>query len=159
MFEYKPLFCSLCNNIQEDQSHVLRCSKCPERNNIRTKFKKELYKYLVNTNTNTTVTRVISYTINAWLNNETLPKLSELAPDASPTLKKAYTFQQSIGWENFFKGRLDIAWGEMYNYEKSTSVSNNNGNTMDTETWESKMLDIIWNFYTRNVVRSKFIRA
>jgi hypothetical protein len=122
--------------------------KCPDRKNIRDKFKKDLYKHLpvVNTNTNTTLTRVISSTINAWLNNAPLPKLLDLAPDASTTLKKAYAFQQNIGWENFFKGRWDIAWGEMYNYEKTRHNSFDISRPMDAETWGSKLLDLIWSF-------------
>jgi hypothetical protein len=136
MFEYKPPYCSLCNNIQEDQTHVLRCDKCPDRKNIRDKFKKDLYKHLVNTNTNTntTLTRVISCTINAWLNSAPLPKLLDLVPDASITLKKAYEFQHKLGWEIFFKGRWDIAWGEMYNFEKTRHNSIDTSRPMDAET-------------------------
>jgi hypothetical protein len=105
MYEFKPPYCRLCPNTQEDQIHVLRCKECTERGKIRDNFKKEFYVYLINSNTNSTNARVLSYTINAWLNNAPIPKLSEIAPDASPTLIKAFNFQHKIGWKIFFKGR------------------------------------------------------
>jgi hypothetical protein len=43
-----------------------------------------------------------------------------LIPDASDALKQAIDFRREIGWENIFKGRLDITWGEMYNHQHST---------------------------------------
>ena len=79
MYEYKPPFCTLCKDTIEDQCHVLRCPNCPTRSMIRQKLKKSLRALLINTNTDDTVTRVISSTINAWLEMKTLPTIKDLA--------------------------------------------------------------------------------
>jgi Zn finger protein HypA/HybF involved in hydrogenase expression len=81
MFDYKPPYCSLCNKVSKDQSHVLRCPNCPVRCKIRDKYKKDLRTFLIESHTNDTTTRVLSFTINAWLNNAPLPNLKELAPE------------------------------------------------------------------------------
>jgi hypothetical protein len=146
MYEYKPPYCTLCENVIEDQAHVLRCKNCPEREKIRDIFKKDLLRLLVNTNTDTAITRVLTSTINAWLNQAPIPSVEILVPDASETLKEAIQFQQEIGWENIFKGRLDIAWGEMFNHPHST------GTPIDTrkiiaESWGTKIVTLIWTFF------------
>jgi hypothetical protein len=97
----------------------------------------------VNTNTHETTIRVLSYTINAWLNMATQPSFVKLAPDASTTLRAAYNFQHQIGWEQFFKGRLHIAWGEMYNY---TQHHSHHPTQLDAETWGSKVISLVWEF-------------
>jgi hypothetical protein len=143
MFEYKPPYCTLCDQILEDQSHVLCCPHCPVRTKIRERFKQDLLRLLVNTNTHETTIRVLTYTINTWLNMNTIPQFPELAPDGSDTLRSAYMFQHEIGWEQFFKGRLHIAWGEMHNHTQH-HVSQNH--PMDAETWGSKIISLMWKF-------------
>jgi hypothetical protein len=155
MYEYKPPHCSLCPTIIEDQSHVIRCKKCPEREQIRNKYKKDLLNLLNETHTNETTTRVISSTINAWLNNASIPSLHELAPDASSSLEKAYAFQRDIGWEQFFKGRLSITWGELYNHDRSQPNIKRTKPPIDAETWGSNIIKLNWNlildlWFTRN---------
>jgi hypothetical protein len=108
MYKYKPPYWTLCDIINEDQAHVLRCQKCPERAKIREKFKTDLLRLLVNTNTDTAITRVLTATISAWLNQAPIPSVTELIPDASEALRQAVQFQKEIGWENIFKGRLHI---------------------------------------------------
>jgi Zn finger protein HypA/HybF involved in hydrogenase expression len=155
MYEYKPPFCTLCNQVHEDQSHVLRCPKCPSRKLIQEKFKKDLLKVLINTDTDETITRVISFTINAWLDGRPLPTLQDIAPDASRHLKQAYEFQHTIGWEQLFRGRIDISWGEMFNFKnEQQSTTRINPNKIDAETWGSKLIDTIWAF----VLESWFAR-
>jgi predicted RNA-binding Zn-ribbon protein involved in translation (DUF1610 family) len=146
MFDYKPPFCTLCNLVVEDQNHVLRCPKCPKRNIIRKKFKNEFRALLINSNTNETIARVLSFTINAWIEHKQLPKLDDLAPDASAVLRKAYNFQTTIGWEQLFKGRIDIRWGEMFNHEKQqqTYKQQSTKYATDTETWGSKIIILTW---------------
>jgi ribonuclease HI len=147
MYEYKPQFCTLCPTTEEDQSHVLRCKNCTSREEKRKSFKTELLRFLVNTNTNSTVTRVLTFTINAWLNNTTIPTITDLAPDASPTLTKAYNFQKSIGWDQLFKGRLDFSWGEMYNFEQQQLHKTNPTHRVTTaETWGTKLITLLWEF-------------
>jgi ribonuclease HI/Zn finger protein HypA/HybF involved in hydrogenase expression len=154
MYEYKPPYCSLCINVVEDQAHVLRCPKCPSRSILRKKFKKDLHRYLTNSQVNSTTSRVLTFTLNAWLDKNQLPKLNELAPDASQHLKQAYNFQSTIGWEQMFRGRFDIAWGEMYNHDCTMQKTYPQARHMDAETWGSKLLNIIWEF----VLESWFAR-
>jgi hypothetical protein len=96
----------------------------------------------------------LTYTINAWLEQSAIPKLNDLAPDASIHLKQAYAFQHDIGWEQIFRGRLDIAWGEMYNHDCTMTKNIIPKQSADAETWGSKMLNIIWSF----VLESWFAR-
>jgi ribonuclease HI len=145
MYEYKPPYCTLCTNIVEDQSHVLRCTKCPERAKIRDKFKKDLLRLLVNTNTDTAITRILTATINAWLNQVPIPSVESVVPDASEALKQAIQFQNQIGWENIFKGRLDIAWGEMYNHQHTTETTSDTRKLV-AESWGTKIITLFWDF-------------
>jgi hypothetical protein len=115
---------------------MIRCPLCPKREELRKKFKKDLLQLLVNTNTNTTVIRVLTSTINAWLNSAPIPNIQEIAPDASNTLNQAHNFQKAIGWEQIFKGRLSFAWGEMYNFEQQLLKQQNSNHRMITaESW------------------------
>jgi ribonuclease HI len=149
MYEFKSQYCTLCPDIEEDQSHMIRCKNCPRREEIRKKLKRDMIQLLVNTNTNSTVTRVLTYSLNAWLNGTKVPELKDLAPDASPTLLKAYNFQKSIGWEQILKGRFDFSWGEMYNYEQQQTINQNqnpNSRTLTAESWGAKIITLLWNF-------------
>jgi hypothetical protein len=142
-FEYKPPYCALCEQVLEDQSHVIRCPKCPIRHEIRNQFKKDFLRLLVDTNTHSTTIRVLTYTINAWLNMATIPTLRDVAPKASTTFHRAYDFQHQIGWEQFFKGRIHIAWGEMHNH---TQENTNTTHPLDAETWGGKIISLLWEF-------------
>jgi hypothetical protein len=44
-----------------------------------------------------------------------------------------------------FKGRLDIAWGEMYNHPHSTGVPTEQRKVL-AETWGTKIVTLIWDF-------------
>jgi RNase H len=145
MYEYKPPYCTLCANVHETQSHVLRCKNCPVRTQLRDKFKKDLLRLLVNTNTDTAITRALTSIINAWLNEVPIPNIETVVPDASETLKQAVKFQKDIGIENIFKGRLHIAWGEMYNHSHSTGPPSDNRKLL-AESWGMKIVTLIWDF-------------
>jgi hypothetical protein len=145
MFQYKPPFCSLCHEKSEDQAHMLRCPLCPERTKIRERFKRDFHIFLVNSTTNSDLARVLSFTVNAWISNRPIPKLQDLVPDASYVLKQVFDFQHSIGWEQFFKGRLHISWGEMYNFD-TTKPLDPSQRRMDADTWGSKLVQLVWTF-------------
>jgi hypothetical protein len=111
MFEYNPPYCTLCDKVTEEQSHVLCCPKCPARADIRTKFKNDFLWLLVDTNTHSTTIRALTFTINAWLYMAPLPLLRDLAPEASTTLQEALEFQRQIGWEQFSQRQVPHSVG------------------------------------------------
>jgi hypothetical protein len=67
--------------------------------------------------TNTTTIRTITTMLNTWLNETEPPELYEIAPEASEHLKQALIDQQNIGWDQWFRGRISIKWGELYNHD------------------------------------------
>jgi hypothetical protein len=142
MFEYIPLYCTLCDQVTKDRSHVIRCPHCPVRADIRTKFKRDFICLLLDTSTHSTTIRVLTYTINAWLNMALLLQLRDLASEASTNIQGAYEFQRQIRWEQFLKGRLHIG-GKMYNH---TQTHTNTTHPMDAEKWGSKINSLIWDF-------------
>jgi hypothetical protein len=99
---------------------------------------------------------VLTATINAWLNQAPIPSVTELIPDASEALRQAVQFQKEIGWENVFKGRLHIAWGEMYNHNHNTGLPSESRKLI-AESWGTKLVTLMWGFvldmwFTRNEI-------
>jgi hypothetical protein len=81
---------------------------------------KNLTTIMIEFGTNTTTIRVILANIRAWLGKISPPELSEIAPEASAGLLSAIEDQNNIGWDQWFRGRISIKWGELYNYDMKT---------------------------------------
>jgi hypothetical protein len=112
---YRSPMCIQCKDIIECENHVLQCAECEIRKQGRIKYLKTIQDTMIKMGTNSTTIRVIITYLRSWLNNEQVPKLQEIAPDASEYLKETVLSQNRIGWENWFKGRISIKWGELYN--------------------------------------------
>jgi hypothetical protein len=114
-YQYKSPMCLVCTNEIESNDHILRCTKCQERTKSRKKYIEQLQRIMTKMGTNTTTTRVIIAHLRVWLGDTTGPKLVEVAQEASTELKQAIEDQEKIGWDQWFKGRISLKWGELYN--------------------------------------------
>jgi hypothetical protein len=75
---------------------------------------------MIKLGTNSTTIRVISSHVTAWLNHQTSPDMSVIAPDSSEFLLQAVLEQKNIGWDQWFRGRISKKWGELYNNDIKT---------------------------------------
>jgi hypothetical protein len=112
---YRSEMCLQCKDIIECENHILQCEKCEIRKKGRNTYLKTLQDTMIKMGTNSTTIRVIISYLRAWLNNAKMPNLEEIAPDASVHLKATVRSQSEIGWEHWFRGRISIKWGELYN--------------------------------------------
>jgi hypothetical protein len=116
-YEYRSPMCRMCNNYIECQNHILCCKNCQNRQKLRKNYLMKLQNMMITMGTNSTVIRVLLAYINAWLNQTESPIMEDIAPEASDTLRKAVQEQTSIGWDQWFRGRISRTWGELYNSE------------------------------------------
>jgi hypothetical protein len=143
-YPFKPDQCSACNNCKETQEHMFQCNKCDTRNDIKTKYLKELKSLLDNLRTNETTTRVILSYLGAWLDNKQPPEIEQIAPEASVYLTQAISEQTEIGWNHFLYGRRTETWGTLYNHD---IASKEHGLYHPTaEKWGTAIIEKTWNF-------------
>lgn len=69
---------------------------------------------LINSRTNITTTMAIVTYTTAWLKSEYLPRIEMVIPEANENLKDAIKSQNSIGWDQFFCGRISKKWERVY---------------------------------------------
>ena len=75
--------------------------------------------------------------------------METIAPNASVYLKKAYTAQQVIGWDQLVRGRLSLCWGDLvaYSYIKPGETAFRNIKLKSpAEVWGTKLVVIIWTY-------------
>jgi hypothetical protein len=143
-YGYLPNTCCLCRNIEETQNHILQCKTCEKREDQRIQYLYNLNKYLIDSHTNEETRVVIIQFLTTWLNQQPLPEMQTLIPEASPTLKKAVAEQSEMGWEHWFKGRLTMEWATLYNHDlKSTNHGMQN---QTAETWGKKIVSMTYDF-------------
>jgi hypothetical protein len=73
-----------------------------------------------------------------------MPNMRELIPEASNTLKQAVQEQNTIGWEHWFKGRLSMLWGTLYNHDIKTK--NHGIRNQTAEKWGKHIVNMNWDF-------------
>jgi hypothetical protein len=112
---YRSPMCRQCPNVIECTDHIIKCAGCNSRSKERTTYLKHIQNQMIIMGTNTTTIRVIIAHLQAWLDDKPMPDLIEIAPEASEYLKKTVATQSKIGWDQWFRGRISIQWGEMYN--------------------------------------------
>jgi hypothetical protein len=146
-YPYKSKYCTMCNDQQtvEDQMHVLKCKKCPERVSRRDQFQKDLQRLLITLGTQETTTRVITQYIGDYLQEKSFKDIKTITPDASIHLRNTLIEQNKIGWENFLKGRICIEWGELYKHDILIN-DKLNLTSHDAEQWGKKLVQLMWRF-------------
>ena len=77
-----------------------------------------------------------------------IPLLETIVPNPSPTLRKAYSTQQTIGWRHLMKGRLSIHWSTLVNGDIAATCDNQESQTIpkhkNLESWGSGLTYILW---------------
>jgi hypothetical protein len=86
--DYKPSLCGACKTTIETQDHIIQCSQCPTRKLLRNKYCLELNSIMEKHMIDPTTTKIITHKVNKCLNGEISENTSEIAPDATKTLKK-----------------------------------------------------------------------
>jgi hypothetical protein len=71
-------------------------------------------------------------------------------------LLRALKQQNSIGWDQWFKGRRAITWGEMYNHDikQITLISTQTRGKFSADKWGITILNITWQY----IIESWLIR-
>jgi Zn finger protein HypA/HybF involved in hydrogenase expression len=148
-YEYRQPYCMICKDVIEDKDHIMQCPKCPVRTKLRSNYMSKLKNTMLLLGTNSTTMRAILAKVRAWLYQEQQPNLKELIPEASQYLLDAISEQDEIGWEHWFRGRITIKWGELYNDDiKKPNIllkhpsSTKCGTTVILEGWN--LLDECW---------------
>jgi hypothetical protein len=100
------------------------------------------------THTDSTTIQVIITYLRNWLNGNPQPNIRTLAPEASFTLRRAVTEQNQIGWDHWFRGRLSVTWGVLYNHD--LLVANHGMRNQTAESWARQLVEITWSFVLRN---------
>ncbi len=107
-----PLTCGLCDAPDETDDHVCRCPHTSS-NLIRLKALEQLASSLKSKGTDPAITTIIIAGCRAWLEHGSTT-IDLDAPTTHPfreVLNEAIRRQNSIGWNNFLRGRLSFAWG------------------------------------------------
>jgi hypothetical protein len=136
--------CNLCETTEETQNHILQCTKCEQRRDKRQNYINNLNRYLNDTHTSKETRIVIIEHVRAWLNQTPMPEMRSLMPEASRMLKQAVQEQNTIGWEHWFKGRLTMSWGTLYNYDLQTKNHGMRNQTADK--WSKQIVNMNWDF-------------
>jgi ribonuclease HI len=145
---YISPFCKLCNDVIECQDHILQCQQCESRNQSRNTYLVDIRRYMESTHTDSTTIQVIITYLRNWLNGNPQPNIRTLAPEASFTLRRAVTEQNQIGWDHWFRGRLSVTWGVLYNHD--LLVANHGMRNQTAESWARQLVEITWSFVLRN---------
>jgi hypothetical protein len=153
-YTYKSPFCATCGVEQETLCHILKCNKCSKRHLLRKKYMMNMKDKMIYLGTNADTVRVVTTYLRAWLYDLDYPNILDVAPDASPHLKRAVTEQNDIGWGQWFRGRVSTTWSELYNHD--ISVPTNIVKYPSTKRWGKELLKITWQFvlecwYSRNL--------
>lgn len=143
-YQYIPEGCSKCGEL-EHQFHIIKCEDCVLRSARRKKFLIDTRMYLGNTHTNSNTTRVIIEGLTAFLEARDMLDIHEIVPEASVMLQKAYSVQEDIGWEEWYKGRISIQWRNLYEHDLQTS--NHNMSHQTPERWATNLILITWRFF------------
>jgi hypothetical protein len=116
-YEYRSTMCYTCKSEQESENHILQCQQCKKRNILRNSYTRTLQTIMTAQGTNSTTIRVILSYVRAWLNRTEVPIMEDIAPEASTDLLRAVEEQNTIGWDQWFRGRISRTWGELYNHD------------------------------------------
>jgi hypothetical protein len=115
---------------------------------------------MVNYGTNPTTIRLIISHLRAWLDQCQMPNIEDIAPEASESLREAVRNQTNLGWDQWFRGRIMILWGELYNNDISkTNVLIERpsalqwGRTIVTQTFQY----VLDSWYIRNKCEHDFL--
>lgn len=134
--------CMNCNQL-EDNDHIVRCSQCgPKRKEIKTEWINTVLEYLSEDHTPPSVRLVIMTAVTSWLNDLPIPNIQQIDSSASPQLRKAYTSQNEIGWDNFLRGKLSQHWETVLT--NHIGPNGKKGTQATSEQWAVQLVCLLW---------------
>ena len=141
-------WCEVCYHHEETCDHIIQCNDA-NRQTIRNSMMDAIQLYFKKTGTPRAMRNCITQGIQTWLQGKPTPNISSIEPQASNTLKLAYSTQTAIGWRHFLRGRIAIQWASLVNGKpvaqnlatQGILVSSRNCNPI---TWGSGLLHILW---------------
>jgi hypothetical protein len=145
-YPYLSSECKLCPNTEETQQHVLKCKCCSKRNELRTKYIKQVrYEMrLLKTNENTTRVLPVVKNIEAYLEDQREPNIREIVENPSTTLIQAISDQHQLGWDQFFCGRISEKWARLYQPDVQNMENPDRKNNVDY--WGKKIVGLTYRF-------------
>ena len=107
---------------------------------------KSLQKWFINANTNQVLTTTLMHCIKEWLQFGNQPNTNNLNINSehnSTQIMQAVEAQSEIGWDQFFKGRIALQWGDIqqkhYDNERSHK-SHNLKKYHDRQWWTANII-------------------
>jgi hypothetical protein len=71
-------------------------------------------------------------------------ELNDMVPDAGIMLQNAYSAQEDIGWNEWFRGRISKKWKDLYEYD--LQHTNHNMQHQTPEKWAVQIILLTWKF-------------
>jgi hypothetical protein len=109
--------CKICNLCIENQQHLLIFTGCEKINSLKKEYQLKLKSILENAITTGETKQLILQNLSNWMTGGLTVEARTIALDASSTLIRVCKQQQTLGWEQWFKGRLLLEWSYLRNHE------------------------------------------
>ena len=145
--------CPRCDAPNEDTHHVLTCPS-PEAAKCWSQALTDLHLWMQSVNTEPSIAEAIRQKLDGWHNGH-----NSHVHTHDPTLSRALSQQDKIGWENFLLGRISPSFGCLQNIHYQQMGSRRNGNS-----WTSQLITqcyaLIWTMWEhRNHIRVNDLTA
>jgi hypothetical protein len=140
-YKYISSGCSVCQQL-ETQEHLLTCTACEARRTTRDQYLVDTKKYLQQTHCSPATIHTICSSIRRWFQGEDFPTDIELQIYDDPILAQAYNELLTIGWNQWFYGRIAKSWTSVYTRDINRTIRNvNNGPRLpSSEVWATKLV-------------------
>jgi hypothetical protein len=136
--------CFACGLLWEDTNHVLRCC-CEARTQARTAAFQQFREHLQRQHTPDIFANLLCDSMTNWISRRRIAPPTWTAPfePIHRLLTRAFHAQTKIGWDQFFRGRIALAWQkviEVYYKERRP------GSQFTPSQWLRTTIDAIWKF-------------
>ena len=135
--------CKRCNHLHEDWDHIFRCQSTENKQQQRDNSQ-QFQKFLQQIKFSPPMITVILHCMKNWINNKSIQfPYSDIKAADTPLklIHKAFISQTSLGWDQFFAGRISSLWFQAHDYYaslrylKSQYSSNNIGPKLVQQPW------------------------
>jgi hypothetical protein len=135
--------CFACQRLWEDTTHVLTCP-CEARCQARTAARVIFQQQLTRLHTPDILNKLICDSMDSWMARRpvTLPAWNVREP-IQREMRRAFTAQSKIGWDQFLRGRVAKAWQRpIQTYYRLRQP----GESFTPEQWMRKLISALWTF-------------
>jgi hypothetical protein len=136
--------CFACGLLWEDTNHVLCCC-CDARSQARVDAFLQFRTHLQQQHTPDIMATLLCNCMEHWIARRRIAPPEWIAP-TEPILRlltRAFHAQTKIGWDQFFRGRIALAWKsaiQVYYHERKP------GTKFTPEQWLRTTIDALWHF-------------